>query len=77
MKYYLYKKITVVLVIVSLVLLFGVGYAVVGPLAIPVSNYPETHFESKPVPEGQAITHDFVVRNNGKALLTIDKVKTT
>ena len=77
MKYYFYTVVGIVFLVGNLFFLSGAGYAVVGQFPIPVSNFPETQFESKPFPEGQKITHDFVVRNIGKAVLNIDKVKTT
>lgn len=41
------------------------------PLAVPV----EPEFVFKPVMEGQEVVHDFVIKNDGKALLEIKNVK--
>jgi hypothetical protein len=42
----------------------------------PVAFFPETTFNFSPVLEGTEISHDFVVRNTGSAVLEISKVKT-
>jgi hypothetical protein len=42
----------------------------------PVAFFPETTFNFAPVLEGTEISHNFVVRNTGSAVLEISKVKT-
>jgi len=42
----------------------------------PVAFFPETTFNFSPVLEGTEVSHDFVVRNTGSAVLEISRVKT-
>jgi hypothetical protein len=42
----------------------------------PVAFFPETTFNFPPVLEGAEVSHDFVVRNTGSAVLEISRVKT-
>jgi hypothetical protein len=45
-------------------------------LKLPVAYLPATRHEFTPVLEGQEVTHHFVIRNKGDALLKVQKVKT-
>lgn len=41
----------------------------------PAAGFPEIRYEFQSVPDGTEITHDFLVRNAGGAVLNIHKVK--
>ena len=43
----------------------------------PVAVMPETVYEFPDTVDGQSVVHDFVVRNQGDAVLNVLKVKTT
>ncbi len=58
---------------ISLILLCGA--AIAAPLS-PKASAPELTYNFKPLPEGTTITHEFVVKNTGKAPLHIIRVKT-
>lgn len=45
------------------------------PVAQPKAVFPDSIFEFEPVMEGQEVTHDFIVRNQGEAELLIKRVK--
>ena len=42
---------------------------------LPSALWPEARFEFKPVVAGVDVTHSFIVKNNGSALLLIESVK--
>ena len=44
--------------------------------ALPVAVMPELKYEFAPVVDGAEVTHDFTVKNSGKADLAIHQVKT-
>lgn len=43
---------------------------------LPSALFPETRFEFKPVVDGIAVIHSFIVKNKGTVPLEIEKVKT-
>lgn len=45
--------------------------------AVPVAVVPETVYEFPGIPDGQYVVHDFIVQNQGDAVLNVLKVKTT
>jgi hypothetical protein len=45
-------------------------------LKLPSAYMPSVHFEFEPVVEGKEVTHDFVIQNNGAALLQVQSVRT-
>jgi len=45
-------------------------------IASPAVFVPEPFYEFDPVAEGSEVRHDYVIRNNGKDTLEIQKVKT-
>lgn len=46
------------------------------PGASPSVFVPQAHFRFNPIPEGEALVHDFFVQNRGDAPLLIEKVQT-
>jgi len=46
------------------------------PAAVPHIEIPSLAYTFDPVAEGEAVVHDFVVRNTGEAELEIYKVRT-
>jgi hypothetical protein len=61
---------------VFLVALSGGAAAVQPSGSAPAAVFPETRFEFKPVIDGAAVLHDFLLRNTGSAPLNIHDVKT-
>lgn len=49
----------------------GAAYVWAGPIAVPVAP----SFEFEPVLEGQHLTHDFIIKNQGDAPLNITGVR--
>ncbi len=43
----------------------------------PVAVVPETVYEFPDTPDGEYVVHDFIVRDQGDAVLNVLKVKTT
>jgi hypothetical protein len=46
------------------------------PFAAPQAVVPHPRFEFNPVVEGSVVVHDFVLRNQGQAVLEIGSVQT-
>ncbi len=44
--------------------------------AMPLAGIPEPTYESPTVVEGQNVIHDFVIQNQGTAVLKVERVKT-
>lgn len=44
--------------------------------AMPLAVIPEPIYESPTVVEGQDVIHDFVIQNQGTAVLKVERVKT-
>lgn len=44
---------------------------------MPEAYFPENTFTFEKILEGTDVTHDFVIKNNGNAPLTVEKVRTT
>ncbi len=45
-------------------------------LDAPLAVLPESRYEFEPVADGTRVVHDFVIKNKGKAVLKIEKVRT-
>jgi len=63
------KKLSSILIIFFAVILFTLPCA-----ATPKATFPEPVFEFDSLPEGEYITHEFIVRNEGDTMLTIINV---
>lgn len=48
-------------------LMMGTGLCWAGPVAVPVAS----KFEFEPMPEGQGLTHEFIIKNTGDTDLNI------
>lgn len=44
--------------------------------AMPLAVIPEPTYESPTVAEGQDVIHDFIIQNQGAAILKVERVKT-
>lgn len=42
--------------------------------SVPVGYLPETVHEFKAVPDGTVVSHDFVIKNTGDAVLTLSRI---
>ena len=58
-------------ILISAFLLVGTVYVWAGPIAVPVAR----SFEFEPVFEGEPLTHDFIIQNQGDAPLNITGVR--
>ncbi len=65
------KYINFIIIFAFWVIFAGPAYVWAGPLAVPVD--PSFEFES--VLEGQHLTHDFIIKNQGDAPLNITGVR--
>lgn len=63
-------KKTLILMLAAGMLIFSLGTAMAAPKAVPVNP----RFEFSDVAEGQGITHEFLIRNEGDAMLLITGV---
>lgn len=61
------KYINLIIILGCLVLCAGSADVLAGPVAAPVAP----SFEFAPVLEGQNLTHDFIIKNQGDAPLNI------
>jgi hypothetical protein len=72
------KKLNPLKVCLFLVLLAAPGLqAAEGQSSAPKAVVPEAVYEFPAIPEGEYVVHDFVIRNQGDAVLNVLRVKTT
>ena len=62
-------------VIMGMTLFAAVGFGAQED-AGPVAFFPQTLYEFSPVLDGAKVVHEFVVQNEGKSTLNIERVKT-
>jgi len=65
------KYVNFIFVFAFSVIFAGPVYVWAGPRALPVAPF----FEFEPVLEGQSLTHDFIIKNQGDAPLNIISVR--
>jgi hypothetical protein len=65
------KHINFIIISSCLFIFAGTAYVWAGPRAVPVAP----SFEFEPVLEGEDLTHDFIIRNQGDAPLNITDVR--
>lgn len=61
------KYVNFIIISAFLVIFAGPAYVWGGPVAVPLAP----SFEFEPVLEGQHLTHDFIIKNQGDAPLNI------
>lgn len=65
------KYVNFIIIFAFLVIFAGPAYVWAGPIAVPV----DPSFEFGAVLEGQILTHDFIIKNQGDAPLNITDVR--
>ncbi len=65
------KYLKFIIISAFLVIFAGPAYVWAGPVAVPVAPF----FEFEPVLEGQSLTHDFIIKNQGDTPLNITSVR--
>ena len=65
------KYVNNIIIFAFLVIFAGPVYVSAGPIAVPVAP----SFEFEPVLEGELLTHDFIIKNQGDAPLNITDVR--